>query len=92
MRQFVGCTNWIRWYLASYYATAVKMLAEFMKPDAKFPEPGLGAPGENSEGSKVVRAIKLMAAHCIETAVMDEAAAIDGSRPLEQIADACGYA
>ena len=40
----------------------------------------------------MVRAIKIMAAHCIETAVMDEAAAIDGSRPLEQIADARGYA
>ena len=92
VRQFVGCTNWIRWYLASYYATAVKILAEYMRPEAKFPAIGLGAEGEKSEGSKVVRAIKIMAAHCIETAVMDEAAAIDGSRPLEQIADACGYA
>ena len=92
VRQFVGCTNWIRWYLSSYYATAVKILAEYMKPEAKFPVLGLGAEGEKSEGSKVVRAIKIMAAHCIETAVMDEAAAIDGSRPLEQIADARGYA
>ena len=33
-----------------------------------------------------------MAKHCIEISVLDEAAAIDGSRPLEQIADACGYA
>ena len=33
-----------------------------------------------------------MAVHSIETAVFDEAAAIDGSRPLEQVADACGYA
>ena len=92
VRQFVGCTNWIRWYLSSYYATAVKILAEYMKPEAKLPVLGLGAEGEKSEGSKVVRAIKIMAAHCIETAVMDEAAAIDGSRPLEQIPDARGYA
>ena len=45
-----------------------------------------------TKGDKTARAIKLMAAHCIESAVMDEADAIDGSRPLEQVADASGYA
>ena len=39
-----------------------------------------------------MRAIKAMAVHNITLAVMDEAAAIDGTRPLEQIADACGFA
>ena len=33
-----------------------------------------------------------MAVNCIERAVFDEAGAIDGTRPLEQVADACGYA
>jgi hypothetical protein len=39
-----------------------------------------------------VRAIKLMAKFHIEISVMDEAAAIDGSRPLEQVADSSGIA
>ena len=33
-----------------------------------------------------------MAKHHISLAVMDEEAAINGSRPLEQIADCSGYA
>ena len=37
-----------------------------------------------------MKAIKLMASQMIELAVMDEAAAIDGSRPLKQIADSSG--
>ena len=41
----------------------------------------------STEGDKAVQAIKLMCARLIELSVMDEAAAIDGSRPLEQIAD-----
>ena len=39
-----------------------------------------------------MRAIKATAKYTIETSTMDEAGAINGSRPLEQIADACGYA
>ena len=32
-----------------------------------------------------------MVRDCIERAVLDNAGAMDGSRPLEIIADACGY-
>lgn len=39
-----------------------------------------------------MKAIKIICKYCIEIAVMDEASAIDGTRPLEQVADACGYA
>ena len=92
VRQFVGSSNWVRWYLSSSYATAVKILGEYMKPGAVFPAEGLGAAAGVTPGDKAVKAIKLMAKHAIETSVMDEAGAIDGSRPLEQIADACGYA
>ena len=62
-----------------------------MKPTAVFPEQGLGGSG-NAQGDRAVKAIKMMAVHSIETAVFDEAAAINGSRPLEQRADSCGYA
>ena len=63
-----------------------------MKPGAVFPAKGLGAEGGTTDGDKAIRAIKAMAKHSIDTAALDEAGAIDGSRPLEQVADACGYA
>ena len=63
-----------------------------MKPGAKFPEGGLGAGNPPTEGCKAVKCIKLLCKHAIQLSTMDEASAIDGSRPLEQIADACGIA
>ncbi len=41
VRLFVGSTNWIRWYLSAVYATAVKILGEWTKLAATFPENGL---------------------------------------------------
>jgi hypothetical protein len=92
VRQFVGCTNWIRRYLLPSYPAAVKILGEYMKPGAAFPEKGLGCAEGTTDGDKAVKAIKLMCKLAIELSTMDEASAIDGSRPLEQVADACGIA
>ena len=78
----------MRRYLRSQYATAAKLLGEYMKPKAEFLLEGPGA--GNSEGCKAVKVIKLLCKHAIQLSVLDEASAIDGSRPLEQIADACG--
>eukprot|EP00975_Prorocentrum_lima_P051336 10752494-Prorocentrum_lima.AAC.1 len=64
------------------YGHAIKVLGEYMKPGAVFPPEGLGV--GNTPGDLAVKAIKLMARDMIKLAVMDEAAAIDGSRPLEQ--------
>ena len=63
-----------------------------MKPGAVFPPLGLGHEKGTTEGDKAVKAIKAMAVNCIDRATLDEAGAIDGSRLLEQVADACGYA
>ena len=90
VRQFVGSTNWVRRYLLPCYATAVKILGEYMKPSAEFPKEGLGA--SNTQGCKAVKVIKLLCVHAIQLSTIDEASAIDGSRPLEQVADACGIA
>ena len=98
VRQFLGCTNWTRWFLPEYYPIAAKILGQFNKAEACFPPEGLGgtkAPATTDpkmlEGHNAVLAIKLMARHCVNRAVMDVAGAIDGSRPLELIAGACGY-
>ena len=61
-----------------------------MKPAAVFPAGGLGT--SNTPGCKAVKCIKLLCKHAIHLSTLDEASAIDGSRPLEQIADACGIA
>ena len=90
IQQFLGSTNWLRQYLVPAYASCVKILGEYMKPEAVFPAEGLG-PGSD-RGSLAARAVKAIAAHYICLEVMDEAAAIDGSRPLEQVADSCGFA
>ena len=78
--------------MPTVYPVAVKMMGIFLKPGAIFPPLGLGHTEGTSEGDKAVKAIKLMAINCIERAVFDEAGTIDGTRPLEQVADACGYA
>ena len=90
VRQFVGSTKWVRRYLLPCYATAVKILGDYMKPGAWFPDHGLGAGDTN--GCRAVKVIEILCRHAIQLSTLDEASAIDGSRPLEQIADACGIA
>ena len=92
IRQFVGSSNWVRRYLHVAYATAVKVLGEYMKDPKSIPDCGLGVKEGKTKGDLCVKAIKMMCRFAIQTSVLDEAAAIDGSRPLEQIADACGIA
>ena len=90
VQQLLGCTNWLRWCTAKEYAHVAKILGAYQKPGAVFPPAGLG-PGATL-GDKAVKASKLMAKHHIELAALDEAAAVDGSRPLEKIADSSGHA
>ena len=61
-----------------------------MKPGAVYPPGGLGS--ADTQGCKAVKVIKLLCKHAIQLSTMDESSAIDGSRPLEQVADACGFA
>ena len=89
IQQFLGCANWLRGYLPAEYGHAAKVLGQWQKPGAAFPDGGLGSAA--SEGCKAFRAIikKMMQQHICLVA-FDEAAAADGSCPLEQIADASG--
>ena len=80
IQQFLGCANWLRGYLPAEYGHAAKVLGQWQKPGAVFPEGGLGSPSK-----------KMMQQH-ICLAAFDEASAADGSCPLEQIADASGIA
>ena len=88
---FLGCTNWIRWFLPAYYPFAAGLLTAYLKPSAEIPKAGFGAKGGTAKGDKAVQLIKCMCKHHIENAVMDEVGAIDGTRPLEMVADSCGY-
>ena len=42
LQQFMGCTNWVRTYLVQIYPALVKMLGQYLKPGAVFPEAGIG--------------------------------------------------
>ena len=90
IQQFLGCANWLRGYLPAEYGHAAKVLGQWQKPGAEFPEGGLGAGA--TAGCKAFKAIKQMMQRHICLASFDEAAAADGSCPIEQIADASGIA
>ena len=92
LQQFLGCTNWLRPHLAIQYPHAVKVLSPFMREGAVFPPEGIGNGIPPSEADKAVQAIKLMACEMIKLSVLDEAAALSGERPLEQVADSSGIA
>jgi hypothetical protein len=81
---FLGCTNRVRGYLPQQYGALVKILGAWLEPGAKFPL--------DEKGLQAVKAIKKMVKDHISLAVMDEEAAVDGTRPLEQVADASGIA
>jgi hypothetical protein len=61
-----------------------------MKPGKEFPALGLGT--GDTPGCEAVKCMKILCKHAIHLSILDEASAIDGSRPLEQVADACGIA
>ena len=90
IQQFLGCCNWLRIYMLASYAHAAKVLGEYQQEGKEWPGKGIGT--ASSSGCKAFRALKLMAKHHINLAVMDEEAAISGSRRLEQISDCSGYA
>jgi len=90
IQQFLGCTNWLRTYLPAEFGHCAKVLSKYQKPGAPFPEGGLGS--ADTEGCRAVKAIKQMMSKAIELSIFDEAGAIAGLCPLEQIADASGIA
>ena len=90
IQQFLGCANWLRGYLPAEYGHTAKILGQWQKPGAEFPAGGLGS--STSAGCKAFKAIKKMVYDHIILAAFDEAAAADGSCPLEQVADASAIA
>jgi hypothetical protein len=90
MQQFLGCCNWLRTYMVPLYSQLIKVLGPYLKEETVYPPGGLG-PG-NTAADKAVHGLKLLAKHYIEMGCLDEVAAINGTRPLEQIADSSGIA
>ena len=90
LQQFMGCCNWLRTYMVPLYSQLIEVLGPFLKEDAVYPPEGLG-PGKTA-ADKAVRGLKLLAKYYIEMGCLDEVAAINGTRPLEQIADSSGIA
>ena len=78
LRRFIGTVNWVSLHLSSEYGAASKNLTKYM---GKTPFP------LDDKALKAIDIIKDLACKCIGLAVLDEAAALDGSRPLEMVAD-----
>ena len=74
-QQFLGCTNFLQYYLQPQYAHCGKVLGEF-------PPERLGLGRGETQGDLAVRAIKLMARRTIELSVIDEVAAVKGFHVL----------
>jgi hypothetical protein len=55
IQQFCGSTNWLRWYLPAEYSKAAKVLGEWQRPGAIFPDGGLGT--ADTPGGRGVRAL-----------------------------------
>ncbi|CAJ1420832.1 unnamed protein product, partial [Effrenium voratum] len=89
-QQFLGCANWLRQYLPVEFGHAAKVLNAYQKPGAEYPPGGLGS--GSSPGCLAFKAIKEMMTKHVGLSVLDEAAALSGASPLEQIADASGIA
>ena len=91
VQQFLGCANWVRSYLPHVYPQLVTMLGHLLKPDFVFPAEGYHDGGTGKE-DLIINAIKLCCQHYIYLAVLDEAAAADGTCPLELLVDGSGIA
>ena len=76
---FLGCTNWIRWFLHVAYPAASKILTDFLKPGSAFPPGGFGQATGKTQGDKAVKGTKMMAVNHIENSTIDEASALDGA-------------
>ena len=46
IQQFLGCANWLRGYLPAEYGHAAKVIGQWQKPGAAFPE---GSPPRHQE-------------------------------------------
>ena len=90
MQQFLGCCNWLRTYMVPLYSQLIKVLGPYLKEETVYPPEGFG-PGITA-ADKAIRGLKLLAKYYIEMGNLDEVAAINGTRPLEQIADSSGIA
>ncbi|MAB81808.1 MAG: hypothetical protein CMJ24_00005, partial [Phycisphaerae bacterium] len=83
VRRFLGGFQWVRKHFPLEYIAALPSLTGQLKKTAVWPA--------SAEVTKAMKAIQRLAERCVKLAVVDEAAAISGVRPLERVADACVY-
>ena len=79
LRRFLGVTNWTRLHQPAEFAQAAKHVTKYLQKGATWPM--------DEDGQRGIEAIKQLTARTIDLNAVDELAALDGSRPLEQIAD-----
>ena len=84
LRRFMGVVNWVRPHAPAEFASAAKGVTKYLSKTASWSkEP----PYMGKDGCDGVKALKALVVRTINLNALDELAALDGSRPLEQIAD-----
>ena len=86
LRRFLGIVNRVRLHEPAEYGSVVGEVNVYLGKKA----PWLGEwPWMQQAGLDAVEALKKLTARITKLSAFDEVAALDGSRPLEQIADWC---
>ena len=78
--------NWVRLHEPAEFGTVVGEVNLYLSNKAPWLDHW---PWMQQAGLDAVEALKKLTAWAMELAALDEVAAMDGSRPLEQIADWC---
>jgi hypothetical protein len=79
LRRFFGVVNWCRKNFPAEFGQAAKGAMRYLKKGVVFPM--------DDAGEASIAAIKTMAAAAMRLSAIDELAALDGTRPQEQVAD-----
>ena len=84
LRRFLGVVNWVRLHEPAEFAQAARLVTKYLSNAGEWStEP----PYMGEDGIRGVKALKALSANLTRLVAIDEGAALDGTRPLEQIGD-----
>ena len=83
LRGLLGMANWVKDHCPAEYVLPLKVLTRWLKKGATFPL--------DAEGRAAEKALKALVKRNVRLDALDEVSALNGSRPLQQVADACKY-
>ena len=83
LRGLLGLANWVKDHCPAEYVLPLKVLTKWLKKGATFPL--------DAEGRAAEKALKALVKRNVRLDALDEVSALNGTRALQQVADACKY-